>query len=206
LELPTPEPESEPEPGTREAAMLHGERRRLSMEQLAKMGMRLAQEIVERAVESPYHPEIKHEPGRAFAQASRAVRLSLVLEARFDEQLMAIRNGVMPSAASFPKPMTAKPSSGRRGAPTPEAEREALRERTRERLEDIEIGDVALDRFEDAIEDILSDLGLDPDVLDAPAVRALSPTNVETPTPPKDVGSGDPPPDEPLSPETHPPP
>ena len=54
-----------------------------------------------RGIEGPYHPEARHDPGRAFAAASRAVRLTLMLEARIDEQILALRNGVTPKLAGW---------------------------------------------------------------------------------------------------------
>lgn len=50
-----------------ETALAWAERRHAMADRLAVPGMRLAEEVVQRAVDSPYHPEAKHEPARAFA-------------------------------------------------------------------------------------------------------------------------------------------
>ena len=63
------------------------------LHRLAVLGMRLADEVCERAINSPYHPEPVHEPARAFAAVSRAVRLTLVLQAKVEAGLLALRNG-----------------------------------------------------------------------------------------------------------------
>ena len=79
------------------AAIARAERRRAMLERLATIGMALAEEIGERNVKAPYHPEPRHDPGRAFAAVSRAVRLTLALEARMDADILAMRNGAAAS-------------------------------------------------------------------------------------------------------------
>jgi hypothetical protein len=70
------------------------------LERLSNLGMRLAEEIAERAAQVPRAadptepaPEPRHDPGRAFAAVSRAVRFSLALEAKIDQQILALRRG-----------------------------------------------------------------------------------------------------------------
>ncbi len=87
-------------------AIARGERRRAKLERLSDIGMELAEEIRERNVKTPYHPEPKHDPARAFAAVSRAVRLTIVLEAKVDAEIVALRNG---EAMSSPNSVRAKP-------------------------------------------------------------------------------------------------
>jgi hypothetical protein len=66
------------------------------LERLSNLGMQLAQDIAERAVQAPGAdptPEPRHDPGRAFAAVSRAVRFSLALEAKIDQQILALLHG-----------------------------------------------------------------------------------------------------------------
>ena len=75
-----------------EVMVTRAERRRMSLENIARGGEALAKEIVVRFIEGPYHPEPRHEPGRAFANVSRSVRLTLTLEAKTDEKIFAMLN------------------------------------------------------------------------------------------------------------------
>jgi hypothetical protein len=63
------------------------------LERLGEAALAVSIEIAKRMVDSPYHPEPRHEPGRAFASASRAVRLTFAMEARVDERIFAMRKG-----------------------------------------------------------------------------------------------------------------
>jgi hypothetical protein len=79
------------------------------LRRLATLGMRLAEETVERAVNSPYHPEAHHEPCQSFARVSRAVGLTIVLQARFEAGPLAFRNGGRKAGtASGPRPVAAR--------------------------------------------------------------------------------------------------
>ena len=139
---------------------------RLAMlKRLASLGMRVAEELAERTVNSPYHPEPRHEPGRAFAAISRAVRLTIVLEARVEADLFAMRRGEVPKAAAAPAPRP------RRAARVPDNDDEEIdddggveavaRERTWECLVDREDDETLLDRpFDEAVATIRADLGL----------------------------------------------
>jgi hypothetical protein len=100
------------------AAIVRAERRREVLERLSNLGMDLAQDIAARAAQAPRAPdpgqtaartpaepppEPRHEPGRAFAAVSRAVRFTLALEAKIDEEILALLRGEAPGAApKFP--------------------------------------------------------------------------------------------------------
>ena len=103
-----------PRPPHIAAAIARAERRREVLERLSKLGMNLAQDIAERAAQAPRAPdpdpepgktaaepppEPRHEPGRAFAAVSRAVRLTMALEAKIDEEILALMRGETPGAA-----------------------------------------------------------------------------------------------------------
>ena len=60
------------------------------LEELAEAGLAMAKEISKRMIEGPYHPEPQHDPGRSFAGVSRSVRLTLTLERKVDEQILAL--------------------------------------------------------------------------------------------------------------------
>ena len=160
-----------------EAAVAWAQRRHAMLDRLAALGMRLAEEVVERAVESPYHPEPKHEPVRAYDRVARAVRLTLVLQARTEEQIIALRKGEPISTIVAPEPEpSARPEvSPRERArdavadvidlemPDGETAERAL-SRLRENLLDREIYDDLLALpFRDCVAAICADLGLDPD-------------------------------------------
>ena len=74
-------------------AVARAEARRAVLERLTVVGMELVEEIRERHVQAPLHPEPRHDPARAFALVSRAVRLTLAFEARIDADILAMRRG-----------------------------------------------------------------------------------------------------------------
>jgi hypothetical protein len=94
------------------------------------------------------------DPGAAFARLSRAIRLTLALEARTDEALRALRAGVVAQAAEH----TA--SAARRAADDAKAHREAHQKKVRRLVVEVaereveDMGDL-LD-LEDALDDRLS--------------------------------------------------
>ncbi len=90
------------DPDTHRAAMIaRAACRRETLEELTRVGMALSKEIAIRMIDGPYHPELRHDPGRSFAAVSRAVRLTLVLEAKVDRQILALCNGdVAPAETS----------------------------------------------------------------------------------------------------------
>ncbi len=141
--------------------------------------MRLAEEVVERAVDTPYHPEPKHEPVRAYDKVARAVRLTLVLQARVEAEIIALSNGEPMSRVveKAPEPESSahtdvSPRERARDAvadaitlesPDPEAA-ERAQEQLRENLIERETYDDLLTLpFRDCVAAICADLGLDPD-------------------------------------------
>jgi hypothetical protein len=146
------------------------EQRHAMLARLAALGMRLAEEIVERAVDSPYHPEPRHEPVRAYANVARAVRFSLVLQARVEQQIIAMRNGEPAPAliadatslcdASLGSVDAAPRATTDRDACDTEAAIEA-RDRSRESLIEGETYDDMLNRpIGECVEAICADLGV----------------------------------------------
>jgi hypothetical protein len=87
-------------PPTLDACIARAEHRRTKLERLSDIGMELAEEIRERNVKAPYHPEPKHDPSRGFANVSRAVRLTVVLEGKIDGEILAMSKGEWPAVAS----------------------------------------------------------------------------------------------------------
>jgi len=172
-------------------------------DRLAVPGMRLAEEVVQRAVDSPYHPEAKHEPARAFAQVSRAVRFTLTLQARVQKEILALRNWELTSnrvTPDIPTPerpplslrlraLDAVAEAIERESPEGEASRGAFR-RLNENLIDRETYDTFLDLpFRDCVEAICADLGLDPKTVwgsdgAALADEPVAPSHVKRPDPP----------------------
>ena len=170
-----------PEPDPRLAiALARAERRREMLERLAEMGMALAAEINARFIEGPHRADPRPEPSRAFAAVSRAVRLTLILEAKVEKQILAWRKGDLfgleLEPEPFLKPRIDSPQSRRervREAVSAVIERESgdpdeagrLRERAQRTLSDTDLtrdyrlkGD-----FRACVEAICSDLDLEPD-------------------------------------------
>jgi hypothetical protein len=80
-------------------AILRAERRLRMLEELADIGMNLARALERQALAAadpaePAAPDASADPAGAYARISRAVRLTLALEARTDEALRALRAGV----------------------------------------------------------------------------------------------------------------
>jgi len=91
------------------------EQRLAMLRELAELGMTLSRALTRRAVaEADHaeaaaetdttpaptpHPEPRHDPADSFARLSRAVRLTLALEATVEEQLAALRAGGLGLAA-----------------------------------------------------------------------------------------------------------
>lgn len=77
---------------------------RLAMlRELAELGMALTRELTRRALETPEPAEApRRDPADSFARLSRAVRLTLALEAAVEEQLGVLRVGGMDRAAPSP--------------------------------------------------------------------------------------------------------
>jgi hypothetical protein len=167
------------------AAIARAERRREKLEELSTLGMGLAREFAGRAERMPEDAEPRHDPARAFASVSRAVRLTLAHEARIDPEILALGNSSAPScarAAAPRKPAAEKPAPESLPAIVfgPEAVRvrdtvwsaievefgafdgamEALDE-LHERLTDRETQETIVSRsWRDSVEAICADLGL----------------------------------------------
>jgi hypothetical protein len=156
-------PATPTDPADLDAALIADAATRLSiLRRLGDLGMRLAEEIVERAVNSPYHPEPRHEPGRAFAAISRAVRLTLALQVNMEDRLVALRKGETPTAGRPGRARVGRPADATRDdrpddpPEPPDSSRENLRERESERFDELLSGP-----FEDCVAAIRADLGLE---------------------------------------------
>jgi hypothetical protein len=188
------------------AAIARAERRREKLERLSNLGMDLAQNLAERAAQAPRAPdpaqtsaqataktpaepppEPRHEPGRAFAAVSRAVRLTLALEAKIDEEILALLRGEAPGAAPKshsaaaeepvwtpkPPPNAFERRRGKVAACVWDAVEEGMTDAeaaddlcavVNERLMESEVYDDFLFRpFRDSVAAICQDLGLKPD-------------------------------------------
>jgi hypothetical protein len=151
----TPTPNSDPH---KAAALARAERRLGMLQALAEMGMARAADICKRSMGSPYHPELKHDPGRAYGAASRAVRLTLALERVIEDDLVALRNGaaaVTPAPAARPmdpepthsRPESRRPAGSCSDDEAPESDR---RDRESERLVEREFDHFRLEGAFDA--------------------------------------------------------
>ena len=154
--------------------ILRAEERLRILRDLAELGLRLARRLVSDNGRYSDAPVPSSNCAEAFARVSRAVRLTLTLEAKLDDELAALRAGPV-TVAPFAEP-------GRKASP---GRRDQIRERVRdvidrevaadheaaetfadfnERLFDSERYDGFLDLpFEDAIAAICKDLGLPSD-------------------------------------------
>ena len=177
--MPPTDPATDPHAA---AALARAERRRERLEELSELGMGLARELTTRFIDGPYHPEPRHDPGRAFAAVSRTVRFTLAMEAKVDDHILALRKGEAPKPAR----VAAAPSAPR------ESKREAIDE-TRdeadeeracaefdglyERLTEPEHDDAPLSRpWRESVETIRGELGVAADqVLDRESTSACHP-------------------------------
>ena len=75
------------------------ERRLALLEELADIGMSLARDLGARAAAAPSE-DPQRDVAPAFAQISRAVRLTLAMEATLEAQILALRNGEAPSLSA----------------------------------------------------------------------------------------------------------
>ena len=174
-------------------AVARAERLRDMLERLAEVGMAMAEEIAERHLSSPHHSEPRHEPGRAFASVSRAVRLTAALVLRLDADIVAMCKGELPpryaSGGAWTAYSPAAPGGRRPFAPAPKAPpcpkldqvREAVHAAIEGEIGDVDVAMLALDRahetlterdafdrflempFRDCVAAICADLGLSPD-------------------------------------------
>jgi hypothetical protein len=141
----TPAPDSGPDVAV---AITRAELRLRMLEELAVMGMALSKEICVRFIDGPYHPEPRHDPGKAFAAVSRSVRLTLAMEVKVEDRIVALRKGEIPASPGRPSrpkaaggtsadPETALGPQCPGGSDSDEPEDEAdPRERETERLDE----------------------------------------------------------------------
>ena len=87
-----------------DAVITRAETGRGMLERLGVIGMRIAEDVGERAVQAALHPEPRHEPCRAFASVLRAVRYNLAFQMWIDTDILAMRKGERPSIAARSKP------------------------------------------------------------------------------------------------------
>ena len=181
---------SDPENPHVAAAIARAERRRAVLERLSEIGMNLAEQIGAHSAASmaAVNEERGCDPSRAYATVSRAVRMTLALEARVDGEILALRRGELPAprrcralgAVEIAQPESPRPVAK---APDPRRDRagDAVREAVHleaksidearetldalnERLFDSEAYDVLLNLpLRDAVAAICADLGLSPD-------------------------------------------
>ena len=178
-----------PVPGSSDTAgaITRAELRRAKLERLSDIGMELAEEIRERNVQAPLHPEPRHDPCRGFALVSRAVRLTLAFEARIDADIIAMRQGkptsfdrpvaARRSAAPLQKPLAASRPLGPEAVRVRDAVQSAIHakfdawdgamgalDELHERLIEYEIAERFVDRpWRECVDAICADLGLQPD-------------------------------------------
>lgn len=172
------------------AAIARAEQRRARLERLSEIGMALAEQVGAHAAAAmaAVNEEAGGDPARAFATVSRAVRMTLALEARFDDQIMAMRRGQLPAPRgyrSMPADKAGEAEAAHMVARQPDPRRDradkAVREAIHlevetitharekidalnERLFDSEAYDVLLDMpVRETVAAICADLGLNPD-------------------------------------------
>lgn len=98
---PAPTPASLEDARLVAAAIARAEQRREMLRELAEMGMVIARELSHRAA---HDASPRREPAPHFAAVSRAIRLTLALEARVEEEILALRNGDLASASAAATP------------------------------------------------------------------------------------------------------
>jgi hypothetical protein len=170
-----------PSPDPRLAQAVDAAERRLVMlDRLAEMGMAVATAVTEAVVEFPHRPGSGPQGARAFAQVSRAVRLTLMLAARVEKSILAMRKCDLGLEAALDAQAAVDPAATRaervRAAVTPAIEREAadgedaemLRRRLDARLCERDdalngVGAFLSRPFPDCVKAICADLALDPE-------------------------------------------
>lgn len=87
-----------------DAAILRAEWKRRMLERLAEVGMELVEQVGSRAAARPEAwagegGERREDCAKAFAQVSRAVRLTLALHTQIEQEILALRKGERPALA-----------------------------------------------------------------------------------------------------------
>ena len=175
-------------------ALAAAERRLAMLERLAEMGMAIAGEITERAVDLPHRPEAGAEPARAFSSVSRAVRLTLMLAAKVETRILAMRKGelgleaatLLDEAAESPKAKGERVRAALavaidREAADAEDARHLRRDLDKRLAERDDFGAFLAQPFRACVEAICLDLGLDPEPILALEEEASVP-HVQAPT------------------------
>ncbi|HWE99745.1 MAG TPA: hypothetical protein VG248_08115 [Caulobacteraceae bacterium] len=163
------------------AAVARAEARLVLLDELAELGMTIARELALR-VRHDVNP--KQEPAGPFEKVSHAIRLTLALQAKIEEQILALRNQKRRAAPPPASPGVSEWEFIVR-TPSPEPRRERLREevmeaiwqeadeseeqtglkqiRLYERLVETEAYDAFLELpFRDAVAAICKNLGVEP--------------------------------------------
>lgn len=151
---------SRPTEDQRRQTIARAERRREMLERLAEHGMAIAGRLAQRAVAPEIGEEVA-DVAEAFAKVSRAVRLTLILEARLEAQILAYRNG------DFAALDDSGTRSAARAARDPDPARDAGN-RTSGGDSDVDTEGAEFDRlptggFKAWVAEICDDLDLDPD-------------------------------------------
>jgi ParB-like chromosome segregation protein Spo0J len=89
-----------PETDALDADIAMAEERLAMLRRLGELGMMFAEALTRRALEAPETPDAnapapRLDPADAFAKISRAIRLTIALEAKTHEELRALRSGVV---------------------------------------------------------------------------------------------------------------
>jgi hypothetical protein len=88
--------------------IIHAEQRLEVLRELTELGMALARDLTRRALAAPEAPAAeaapapRRDPADAFARLSRAIRLTVALEEKSEDQLIALRAGGMAPVAESP--------------------------------------------------------------------------------------------------------
>jgi hypothetical protein len=111
-------------------AVERAEQRLAMFRRLAELGMQLAEKLTERTLTAASDAEPRHDPADSFARVSRAVRLSLVLEAKADQDLAALRAGGAPAAPAVDPDAWTPPDDpgGKKTRDHPSAHRNRIRD------------------------------------------------------------------------------
>jgi len=131
------------------------EQRLAMLRRLADLGMQVAEDLAKRAVSAAQDAEPRHDPAESFARASRAVRLTLALEVRFEQELAALIAGAKAAAAAPHGDPLPEPPRGLSRRLDPRDHATAHRNRVRDNVWDVmnhEITDVF--RAHEALDDL----------------------------------------------------
>jgi hypothetical protein len=150
----------------REQMILRAERRREMLERISAVGTKAAERLGHRAWAQEVGDEAARN-GLAFAKVSRAVRLTLMLEGKIDEDILALHNGLTPVAVGWLEPGNGserRPLSGPVGSKDVSAQdHEASERREVEVFAEREFDRLPSGGFKVCVAAICDDLGLSTD-------------------------------------------